>query len=632
VAWLAHLNAQSPVFRASVDLVTVDATVVGSGGEPVTGLGAGDFRLLVDGQPRPVASAQFVSLEYRSDPTVRPAPGHFSTNEHGDQGRLVVVAVDEANIRRLEGSAALSAAGRFIDRLDSRDLVAATGLARTADMQFTRDRAALKRRIAALVGQRDAGIHHFNIGLAEALEVADGSRGRLAEVVQRECGRALTEYLSPARAADETAGPRDACPEQVEQEARADAQYARTQARISMSALEGLLASLKDIEGPKTLVLLSEGLVAEPRYFDFAELAAAAQAARVSIYVLQMEAPLFEAAQDRVSPSLLRDIQVRGDGLARLAGSSRGALFRLVGSDPAPFDRIRRELSGYYLLAFEPLPGERDGRVHRISVSLARGGGDLRARQAFRIPSPLAPARAREVEMVTLLRQTSPARELPVRVATATYAEPGSSALRVVVSAEADADESAGDPVLGFVLVDGKGVIVSSGAHPASGGRHAFSAVLPAGEYTLRAAAIDSLGRRGLVVRPFVAAVRLHDGVRFSDVIVAPPAGTAGAPLDPVVDSVRAGAVVVNVEVYTDEAGTLNQTELLFEVVSAPGSGGVLLSRPADVARRDARWAIARAVFPLEGLPPGPYVARVRVAVAGGLPAIVERPFTLAGQ
>jgi hypothetical protein len=479
------------------------------------------------------------------------------------------------------------------------------------------------------VGQGDAGIQHFNIGIAEALEIADGGRGRLAEVVQRECGRALTEYLSPARAADEVAGPRDACPEQVEQEARASAQYARTQARISMSALEGLLAGLKDVEGPKTLVLLSEGLIAEPRYFDFAELAATAQAARVSIYVLQMEAPIFEAAQDRVSASLLRDIQARGDGLARLAGSSRGALFRIVGSDPTPFDRIRRELSGYYLLAFEPLPGERDGRAHRIGVSLARGGGELRARQAFRIPSSLAPARAREVEMVTLLRQTRPARELPVRVATSTYAEPASSRLRVVVSAEADADESSGDPVLGYVLIDGKGVIVSSAAHPAPGGRHAFSAVLPAGEYTLRAAAIDSLGRRGLVVRPFVAAVRSHDGVRISDVIVAPQPASAGAALDPVVDGLRAGEVVVNVELYADEAAPLDGTELRFELVSAPGAGSVHLSRAASVTRRDARWAIARAAFVLDGVPPGPYFARVHVAVAGGLPVILERPFTL---
>ena len=57
-------------------------------------------------------------------------------------------------------------------------------------------------------------------GMSEALEIADGGRARLADAVLRECGRALTEYVSTARAADDAAGARDACPEQVEQESR----------------------------------------------------------------------------------------------------------------------------------------------------------------------------------------------------------------------------------------------------------------------------------------------------------------------------------------------------------------------------------------------------------------------------
>ena len=138
-----------------------------------------------------------------------------------------------------------------------------------------------------------------------------------------------------------------------------------------------------------------------------------------------MEAPVFEAAQDRVSPTFVHDIQMRGDGLARLAGAARGAMFRLVGSDPRPFARIAEEISGYYLLAFEPIATDRDGNVHRIDVRLARGGGAIRARSAFRM-APVAPSpRTREEDLVTLLRSPRPATELPVGVATFIYAEPG---------------------------------------------------------------------------------------------------------------------------------------------------------------------------------------------------------------
>ena len=51
VATLTGL-AQEPVFRAGVDLVTVDAIVVDSDGRPVTGLTADDFTITVEGKPR----------------------------------------------------------------------------------------------------------------------------------------------------------------------------------------------------------------------------------------------------------------------------------------------------------------------------------------------------------------------------------------------------------------------------------------------------------------------------------------------------------------------------------------------------------------------------------------------------
>ena len=215
----------------------------------------------------------------------------------------------------------------------------------------------------------------LNLGVSEALEIAEGSRARLADAVLRECGRALTEYVSTARAADDAGGGRDACPEQVEQESRAMAQYAHHAGAACRSArLQALIARLKDLPGPKTVVLISEGMIVDPRRVDLSQLAAQAQAARVTIYGLQLEIPTFEAAQDRVSPTAQRDLNVRHDGVSRVAGAARGAVFRQVGTDPKPFERIARELTGYYLLAFEARDGDRDGRPHRIRVD-ARAPG-----------------------------------------------------------------------------------------------------------------------------------------------------------------------------------------------------------------------------------------------------------------
>ena len=623
------LAAQEAVFRSGVDLVTVDATVLGPDGRPVEDLGPGDFVLNVDGQPRRIVSAQFVAQTAPRQRGASLPAYHFTSNEHDAAGRFVMVAVDEPHIRRLEGRPALQAAAAFIDRLDPLDRVAVSGLTRTGVVEFTRDRAALKRQLEGLVGQADPVFLQFNIGLSEAIEVADGSRVKLADVVLRECGRALTNYLNPARAADDAAGGRDACPEQVEQEARAIAQHARTQARISLSSLEGLVDSLKAIDGPKTLVLLSEGIVADPRLIDFAELAAAAQIARVSIYVLHMETPTFEAAQDRVSPTFLRDVQIRGDGLTRLAGSARGAVFRLVGSDPRPFERIELELSGYYLLGFEAVASDRDGRPHRIDVSLPGRRGDLRARQAFRLPPVVPSARAREQDLVDLLRASRHATELPVRVATYTYAEPGSPRLRVVVSTEAQAAAGpASRVILGYVLLDSRGVVAASGATSSDAGRHAFSTLVPPGDYTLRVAGIDPLGRRGLVERPFTARVAARAAVRVSDLILAPVPAQSDAPLQPLIDRVSDNRMTMYVELYADDGDMLRETAVTFEV--APDeNGGPHVTTPAEVLRRDARWVVARAVVPLDAVRDGRYLARAQLASATGPLGRVVRPFTL---
>ena len=290
-----------------------------------------------------------------------------------------------------------AAAEAFIDTLDPSDHVGVIGLTRVGALTLTRDRVALKRRLATLVGQTDPVFLQFNLGLSEALEIAEGSRSRLADAVLRECGRALTDYVNPARAADDAGGGRDACPEQVEQESRGIAQHAHTQARISLSALEALVASLKDIPGPKTVVLLSEGMVADPRRVDLAQGGGrGAGGARHRSTSCTSKCRCSRPRRIAFLPRSSRDLQVRGDGLSRVAGAARGAVFRLAGDDPRPFERIARELSGYYLLAFEPLEAERDGRHHRIRVALARGGGELRARNGFTLPAaPPSDARAR---------------------------------------------------------------------------------------------------------------------------------------------------------------------------------------------------------------------------------------------
>ena len=613
--------AQQTVFRSGVDVVTADVTVVDGDGTPIPGLGADSFEVKVDGDARRVIWAEYVPHKVtplRADSSAE----HFSTNEDAASGRVVLVAVDQAHIRRVEGLAALRAAATFVDALDPADKVAAATVNETGSIQFTTDHAAVKRYLQGLTGTAAATPTHYNVGLTEAIAIADGSRTRLDQVVLRECGEPIARVESNARVAAAN-GARDPCPVEIEQEARGIVQQARTDARISISALARLIGRLAEVPGPKTLVLLSEGLVAEPQLFDLTSLGSAAQAARVTLYVLQLEAPVFEAADTTTSPTMQADVRARADGLARLAGTARGALFHLVGADPHPFKRILTELSGYYLVAFEAGDRDRDGRTHRIDVKARAAGAVVRARPSFAIPA--APAPIAESDLVRLLRSTTIATEMPLRTAAYTFREPQGERLRVIVSAEIDT-VSGRDVTVAFVAVDNGGLIAASGGGRTEQGRYSSAVTVPIGRYQLKVAAIDDSGRQASVARGFSAVLGGAGDIRLSDLMLAEPA-PPDAPLRPAVLRASGDRIAAYLEAYAPVQSDVSGAAQ-FEIRSSMGAAaGAPVTAPLKNAGA-GRWTIA-SELPIAGLAPGAYEVVATITLKGLPEQRLTRPFVV---
>ena len=615
--------AQQTVFRSGVDVVTADVTVVNGDGAPIPGLRAEAFEVKVDGRPRRVIWAEFVP--HKVTPL---APGQssqqFSTNEDAAPGRVVLVAVDQAHIRRVEGLAALRAATSFIDALDPADRVAAATVNETSSIQFTADHAGVKRYLQGLAGTAASTPVHYNVGLTEAIAIADGSRTRLDQVVLRECGEPIARVESQQRIAAAN-GARDPCPVEIEQEARGIVQQARTDARISINALARLMGRLAEIPGPKTLVLLSEGLVAEPQLFDLSTLGAAAQAARVTLYVLQLDAPVFEAADTTTSPTMQADLRARADGLARLADTARGALFPLVGSDPYPFKRILKELSGYYLVAFEAGDRDRDGRAHHIDVKSRAPGAIVRARPSFTIPA--APAPVAESDLVRLLRGGSIATELPLRAAAYTFREPQGDRLRVIVSAETDTAAAGREVTIAFAIIDSTGLVAASGSGRTDRGRYSSPVSVPAGRYQLKVAAIDESGRQASVARTFSAVLGGSGTIHLSDLMLADPSAP-DAPLRPAVLRAADDRVVAYLEAYASLLWNGARSRTRFEIVD---SGGVPAGQPVTASLRGAgagRWTIS-ADLPVGGLKPGSYDVIATIGLEGMPEQRLTRPFVI---
>src|SRR5262245_17635139 len=91
-AWAgAQQPPQTPVFRSSVEVTSVDVGVVDSRGRPVMDLRPDDFTVQVDGAPRRVVSAEWVSLVSAAKPDAPTPPPGYSSNENSTGGRLIMI-------------------------------------------------------------------------------------------------------------------------------------------------------------------------------------------------------------------------------------------------------------------------------------------------------------------------------------------------------------------------------------------------------------------------------------------------------------------------------------------------------------------------------------------------------------
>ena len=135
------------------------------------------------------------------------------------------------------------------------------------------------------------------------------------------------------------------------------------------------------MKAPVNIVLISEGLFIGRDRNDLAQLARLAAQARVSFFVVQPDESMFDMDTPRTRQRATTSVMPRGS-------SSSPAHARLVlqgrhGAAGA-FDRISRELSGYYLLSFEPTDADRTiARPPHQGRGLERRGLTVRARSTF---------------------------------------------------------------------------------------------------------------------------------------------------------------------------------------------------------------------------------------------------------
>ncbi|HET9195432.1 MAG TPA: VWA domain-containing protein [Vicinamibacterales bacterium] len=649
-------DAQPQRFRGGVDLIAIDVSAVDSKGRPVEDLKPGDFVVKVDGKVRPTVSAELVRVERGKPAAARPVDALTSTNQAPQNARRIIVAADQTLITPGSLAPLQRTASQFIERLAADDYAAFVAFPEPGPrVDFTTDKARVRKAMEEIVGQPQLmPFGDFSISLTEALTITNAESIQdkseppvppeltpqrlltgpaMLRVLERGC-RGLT--IEDLRNPDNLELLRQ-CRRDIYNESLRIAAQARLEANISLRALEKLLQDLVPLDGPKTMIIFSAGLVNDdPTVLN--EVAYLASAARTSINVVAVDRNREQELRDMPngqSTLSLVDRSLEMQGLEIIADRTGGTLFRGVASGAGIFERLESELSAWYLVAVARQPGDPDRQ--RLDVEVKRRGVNVRSNKSV-VSARFDTNRPVDQLLSDVLSSPFAIPGVPLRVSTFTQrdASPGKYRLRLAAQIGAPG-EPAGEFAVGYILADSRGrAVTTAGSRrtlsPAASGpnqtlQYDTSLAVDPGSYSLRFGVIDKDGRRGTVVHRIE--LPRFDGVDVptSDLIVGnlPAEGEALTPrIEP---QVTTSELAGYLELYLPETGR-DSVSVVLEIAEGESSPALAMEtltlRPGETPGAHVATGFVTAT-----MAPGRYLARAVVRRDGATVKTLSRPFAI---
>jgi VWFA-related protein len=651
---------QTPTFSISVEYVEVDAVVSDRNGEFVRGLTADDFEIFEDGKPQPISAFSMVDIPLTRQPRPLYSPDAIEpdvkSNDRPFDGRIYVMVVDDLHTDLAQTPRVRAAARQFIEQhLGGNDLMAVvhTAGATDANQEFTASKRLLLAAVDRTVGRK---VPSATIGRTEQA-LRDSGIGR------RDPGDPVTDPAEAERYLN---------------------------ARRALNGLRDVAEWFASVRGRrKSILFVSEGIDYDIADFGNTrsslimdatrETLAAAVRGNVSIYGIDprgltnlgeqtIELGSLPSSADTGlglgDRSIQRELQLSQTSLRQLSDDTGGFAMVNANNLAASFDRIVRDNSSYYAMAYYR-PSDKAGRYHRIEVKVKRPDLQVRARQGYvtakraggerqnaraDVPDAKTPAAIGEA-----LNSPLPVSGLTMTVFAAPFKGSAATA-SVVLGVEvrgSDMRLDTGDKLtVTYAAVDATGTVRAGSTDTialtlkpetrqrvaASGLRVLNRVALPAGRYQLRVAAHEGgegrvgsvlydlevpdfarlpFSMSGLVLSSAAAiepTIRQDEGLR--QVLPGPPAGSRSFPQN--------DDIGVFTEVYDNEGSKPHKVDIVLTVTSAEGT--VLLKTEdvrdsADLGGNRGGYGYATRLS-LRTLPPGSYVMRIAATSRlGGGPA-----------
>ncbi|HET9370625.1 MAG TPA: VWA domain-containing protein [Vicinamibacterales bacterium] len=151
------LLAQTPQFRATSELIEVQAVVTDKSGTPARGLTRDDFVVTEDGVRQEIAQFHFVDLPppvaaQERAPSLTPAT--TANNHIPRDGRLYVIVLDAFHVDSSQSANVRKYARQFItESIGADDAAAVVTLGGMSNQPFTKEKARLLRAVDGFIGR-----------------------------------------------------------------------------------------------------------------------------------------------------------------------------------------------------------------------------------------------------------------------------------------------------------------------------------------------------------------------------------------------------------------------------------------------------------------------------------------------
>jgi VWFA-related protein len=406
-------SPQRPVFRSSIDLVTINVVVRDRAGNVVRGLTRDDFAVTEDGRPQSISTFDFETIDTQPAepvptqlPTVLGGVGRAvavsapskvaeplpSVDLHGR--RLIAMLFDLSSMQPEELARSTASARDYIEKkLTPADMVAIATLSTTIQVpqDFTSDRESLLKVIDRLSGVEGAGY--------EELGTTDS-----------------TDESATAFSSD-------------------DSEFNLFNTDRRLQALQALIEAMSGIEQKKSLIYFSSGMTQTGLDNRVAMRTVIDRAVRgnVSIYAadmrgLQAIGPAGDASQASTRgqsafsgaavSARFDSMAASQEALSSLAEDTGGRAFFDQNDFSGVFERVVNDTSAYYLIGFTSTNPAKDGRFRKIRVSLKRPDLKLEYRAGYYAPRDFAHSGRddREQQLMEQLFSDLSVTDLPVYV------------------------------------------------------------------------------------------------------------------------------------------------------------------------------------------------------------------------